>query len=80
MVGGVRKRRLRAGVLVVLVAALAVAAALAGWWLVDRDQIRKQLEAKLTETLGLEVDIGRPLLLSIPDAENKGRMRYRMSY
>ncbi|MBL3558149.1 MULTISPECIES: AsmA-like C-terminal region-containing protein [Marinobacter] len=66
MVGGVRERRLRIGLVVVLVvAALAVVATLALWWLVDTEQARKRLEAELTETLGLDVEIGQALQFGI---------------
>lgn len=66
MVGGVRERRLRIGRLVVLVVtALAVAAAFVVWWLVATDHIKNRLEEGLTETLGLNVEIGRPLQFGI---------------
>lgn len=66
MAGGVKVRRSRIGLLVVLlVAALAVTATLVAWWLVDTDQIKQRLEGELTDTLGLDVEIGAPLQFGI---------------
>ncbi|MEP1214041.1 MAG: AsmA-like C-terminal region-containing protein [Marinobacter sp.] len=48
-----------------MLAALVVAAAFVVWWLVDTDRIKKRLEGGLTETLGLDVEIGRPLQFGI---------------
>lgn len=62
MISGVMATRIRIAILVFSVlAALAMAAALVAWMLVDTDRIKERLEAGLEEALGMDVQIGQPL-------------------
>lgn len=68
MDGGVRapRSRTRVALLVVIVLlALPLAAALVAWLLVDTEQLRKRLEADLSDTLSMDVQIGQPLQLGL---------------
>ena len=52
-------------IVLALVALLILAVALAAWLLIDSDQIRQQLEARLSKSLGMEVQIHRSPRLSL---------------
>lgn len=71
MVGGVMTTPIRTAVLVVSVlVALLIAAVLVAWLMVDTDQVKKRLEAGLSETLNMDVQVGQPLHFGLLQGPN----------
>ncbi|MGB1952270.1 MAG: AsmA family protein, partial [Marinobacter sp.] len=64
LIKATRTRKVIAGVLV-LAALLVLAAVLAAWLLIDRDRIAQRLEARLSASSGMEVQIRKPLQLGL---------------
>lgn len=67
MASGIKVTRVRKVITVALVltALLVLAVAVAIWLLVDTDQIRQRLETRFSESLGMDVQIGKPLQLDL---------------
>lgn len=71
MVGGVMTTPKRTAVLVVSVlATLLIAAALVAWLMVDADQVKKRIEAGLSDILNMDVQIGQPLHFGLLQGPN----------